>query len=867
MIAESAFTTVFGAVPAGGNDRLLYLCRAAVDQGYAIVPLHPGTKKPMCTLTSREVRDADELAREDARLAGHKHWATARHACGLKHALTERKDVDRVIKRLVKNHGEINIGVELGRSRVIVVDVDTEAENAAFHEAWLQATGEPLPFGMTVRSPGVYADEEWKHKNGGHYWFSLPEGIAMPTADGALKDPTGWVAMWADRQVLVPPSVRTEGPYELIGDIHPAPKWLIMKILAHALERKRRLEQQAETRQRRLAEGTEEASIDVWSADTPWEDLLEPDGWYNTTVPDTCGCDIWTAPGIHASPKSATAHDVGCGASPYDDSAGHLPLHVWTDNPPEHLAGFTKTFSKIQYVALRDHGGDIRAACRAQGIMAEGNGARAPLTPLEGQALLQRFGVDADPLAQPSEPSGKAQELRALETTGTYPDEQVVASDAVERLIQNRLNEKLINEEADNRLMRIKFPYLSRIAARGFRSMDTVLSEAAQTPAEFLIERWLRQGSYGVLGAEYKAGKTWFMLDMALSVASGSMFLGLVPAKLGNVAIMHNEGDTQEFSDKLHAVARFKGLTLDAEILDRLKYQEGATKMDDPGAVSRMHDELGAFGPDLVLIDPWYLSAGEDADGKTLSKMGTVLGNLQGVTQSLGAALIISAHWNQTGAGRGVSRIAGAGLQEWARVIINVAVDKYTPAKPYKVDRTGRTRAELAIDLSGQVSGMYRVNRDVWRDDARDLSSPMHYLVNVVEVDEETHSSGSTKRDVSRSEQFRLLQAYADHPEGLIKGKAIETARGIPGKVTGTTYKRWSIAFDELINAECLEDVAEVLATTSEGNVKVQTTAKYALTVTGRNRLAKAREGVDLSMFLGKQEETDMSTPVPENEV
>lgn len=414
MISESTFTSIFGAVPAGSTEAsLVHLCREAIRRGYAIVPCHPGTKKPMCTLSSREINKADELARETARANGHRKWATVRHACGLYHAMTDTKESDRVIKRLVRDHGQINIGIELKRSRMIVVDVDTEVENAAFRESWRMETGSVPTFGFTVQSPGMMdRGGQWAHKNGGHYYFAVPEGIDMPTADGAMKDPSGWIAMWADRQVLVPPSRREEGAYVLLGDVHPVHPWLLKKILTHALERKTRAEEQAQRSAERAQGNGETASIDSWSAETSWTELLEPDGWYDTGLPDNCGCDIWTAPGVHASHKSATAHDIGCAR--YDDSPGHAPLHVWTDNPPEWLAGFTKTFTKIQYVANRDHQGSLWHACEALGIAHEGVAVGSPLRSLgASNETLMRIALDSssrppDPLPQPSETSGPA---------------------------------------------------------------------------------------------------------------------------------------------------------------------------------------------------------------------------------------------------------------------------------------------------------------------------------------------------------------------------------------------------------------------------------------------------------------------------
>ena len=942
MIAESSFAAVFGAPAIGGEDSLVHLARAAVRAGFAVVPCLPGTKQPMCTLPERDRKSADTAAQDAARAAGRPRWHTARHACGVKHAITAEKDSDRIIRRLVRNYGTVNLGVELSASRVIVVDVDTDAENDAFAASWHAATGAPLPFGMTVRSPGVYdtTTDVWKHKNGGHYWFALPEGFDLPSGDGAMKDESGWIAMWAARQVLVPPSVRPEGAYLLVGDVHPAPKWLLQQVLDFVSTRQQRAVDQEARRSTRV--DGQEPHIDAWASVTSWDALLEPDGWFNTGLPDSCGCEIWTAPGVHASPKSATAHDVGCAA--YDDAPGHCPLHVWTDNPPEFLLTGGKTFTKIQYVAHRDHGGDIQLACRAEGIEREviplipipgvpaalagpismsqnGNGSLETRTaaagatsesgrgPAAGVRWEDSTGVGWTPPDTASREEAVAAGLRPV---GTPPEYEAWAAEhedtltpaeledlgweqprlvgiptgvvpplpaggapaptaeapfdpayaAWENQVRAELQRLLLRAEAERRHTEIRYPYAAKVAARGFQPMRAVLKAAAESPAEFLIEDWIRAGSYGVLGAQYKAGKTFLVLDAAISVAAGVPFLGIVPAKQGRVALMHNEGDLVEFHDRLRAVAAFKRVQLTDEVLDRMMFQEGATRMDRPDEVARLYDDLGEFDPDLITLDPWYMSAGDEADGKTLSKMGAVLGNLQGIAQELSSALLVTAHWNQSGSGKGVERWSGSGLAEWGRYLINVAIDRLVPARPYAEDRTRRTSVDLNVTLSGQVSGTYTVHREVWRDDARDLQSPMHYLVAASEAEDAAADTTPISRDVTMGARERLLRTYAASAEGLTKTKAIETAKG--ARHAGRTVRVWNEAFDELVHAGHIEEVGEVIATNTAGQEKAGGYLKYAISRDGAaeiTRLDEARlRGGSIARFVGIPTQTTTTT-------
>lgn len=360
MIAGSVFTNIFGMIPPG-DDRVVRVAKAAAAAGFAVVACKPGQKVPMCTLTARQAVTAD---RQASYAAGRK----VRHACGIAHATTDPAVAGRVFTRLVAQNGPVNLGVELGASRMLVVDVDTREEREAFLSDWTTASGQDQSARTpTVLSPGALRvtdsgpEPVWVHKDGGHFWFTLPDGVTLPTGSGVLKHPSGWTVMWADHQVLVPPSTRPEGPYRLTGQGEPAPDWLTDMIIMEADARSIRMASRAD---RAFDSGD---PLERWSAITSWSALLEPDDWTSTGLVDTCSCPIWTAPGAHASPKSATAHDVGC--TRFDVETGWGPLHVWTDNPPPWLVG-RDTWTKVGYLSARDHAGNHRDAMVAVGILA-----------------------------------------------------------------------------------------------------------------------------------------------------------------------------------------------------------------------------------------------------------------------------------------------------------------------------------------------------------------------------------------------------------------------------------------------------------------------------------------------------------------
>lgn len=679
MIAESTFGTVFGATVAGGEDSLPHVARAVVRAGYALVVNRPETKKPICTLTSAEVKKADELARAEAYDAGKKRWELATHPCGVHHAITVDKDADRIVKRLVKNHGRINLGIELHRSRLVVVDVDTEEENAAFRNH-ARELGFPLSGGYTIATPGVMGDDpaNWKHKNGGHYWFTLPEGIELPATDGVYKHPSGWTAMWANRQVLVPPSVRSEGAYRSIGEPQPIPQWLLKEILVFCVERKRAREDTERRKAERLASGSQKAAIDVWSTETPWSELLEPDGWYDTTVPDNCGCPIWTAPGVHASTKSATAHDVGCARM--NDDTGHAPLHVWTDNPPDFLDPNVngKTFTKIQYLALRDHDGNVAAACRDAGIAREGGNAaelvglgannpelmRAALSP-NGSGEVDRdpfpmlngsSGADGSPLSTPTgEPSSTGSMAEQLPMPEQPPD-------PTEKAIAEEMWRLHVREEAKTRFQAQRLT--SQVIPIALTRGDEFLAIEDEEEQYLLDQLWPRYGNV-ILAAQRKSGKTTLVGNLLRSLCDGDPFLGrfCVQRPAGTIALV----DLEMSEAKLRYWTRKQSIVNSSRFhVDSLRGKVATFDILNDKTRERWAEQFRSTGTEVLIVDclrPLMDCLGLDENrdaGVVLSALETLLADA-----GIASGLVVHHAGHDGSRSRGDSRLRDWPDAEW----------------------------------------------------------------------------------------------------------------------------------------------------------------------------------------------------------
>jgi hypothetical protein len=360
------FISVFGIADEKGEIgdepvSVSKVAKAACKQGYGVVPLPPGSKVPnICTLTAQELK-----------AAGPKHRTTSGE-CGVFHVMTDPTVAARVFARIQKKFpGEpLNIGVVAGPSRLINIDADTAEEVQAFQNDWATAEDDPgyLAASPTCLSPGAFRNQEWKHSNGGHFYFTVPEHFDWESyAITSFKAPGGYEVRWGMQMTVVPPSVRAEGAYRPLGDIPEAPAFL----LAAIEERNAKIVANRD----RHAEVFADDNIAAWSARTSWSDLLIPDEWTDTSRIDKCGCPIFEKPGGGSTTfKSATGHENTCAR--WENVEGHGPLHLWTTDPPAPLDSYLtehgQTITKLRYVALTQFHDNVQRAKVELGILKSG---------------------------------------------------------------------------------------------------------------------------------------------------------------------------------------------------------------------------------------------------------------------------------------------------------------------------------------------------------------------------------------------------------------------------------------------------------------------------------------------------------------
>lgn len=392
MLGSTTLTAILGAAPpaTAENARLKAFAKTATAAGLALLLIAPGTKLPVDMRSPIQKRKDDEQAQDAAKAAGRSDWTKAKSLAGSHLATTDPTLIGRYIDKYRKTYGDecaVNFAIEVGRSNIVIVDCDTDAQLRAF----LSDAEIDFDLPPTVRTPGVLnEDGTWAHSEGGHYYFT-PE-TELPTGSGSITMPGEYVIMWHDRYVLIPPSVRPEGPYVLSGREYPLPEWIAERVVHQAEERAAR---RLALENREI--GELDQNIDNWAETVSWDDILAPAGWSMTARADKCGCAVWTAPGDHGSPKSATTHDTGCSLGRYTEV--NAPMHIWTDNPGEDFEAWiassgSKTLSKLQAVAVTTYKGDVGTACAEIGVLQGGTAIEAE-TGVDAKNIGHESGVDA----------------------------------------------------------------------------------------------------------------------------------------------------------------------------------------------------------------------------------------------------------------------------------------------------------------------------------------------------------------------------------------------------------------------------------------------------------------------------------------
>jgi hypothetical protein len=185
---------------------------------------------------------------------------------------------------------------------------------------------------------------------------------------------------------------------------------------------------------------------------------------------------------------------------------------------------------------------------------------------------------------------------------------------------------------------------------------------------EWLIKNVMVKGQPGGIIGPTKALKTNTGVDAAVSVASGSPFLGqfAVPAKQP-VAVVSGESGAQTLQETLVRVCKAKRIS--PKLGGMLRWCFDIPDLSDLAAVDEMVSDLADHGTKFVLLDPLYLMLGA-CDAKNMFETGPRLRVISERFVKAGATPFVVHHSTKqlaVGAPMELKDAAFAGLDQFVR--------------------------------------------------------------------------------------------------------------------------------------------------------------------------------------------------------
>jgi hypothetical protein len=179
-------------------------------------------------------------------------------------------------------------------------------------------------------------------------------------------------------------------------------------------------------------------------------------------------------------------------------------------------------------------------------------------------------------------------------------------------------------------------------------------------PPHELIAGILHKGSKLVLGGGSKSFKTWTLLDLAISVATGTNWFGRATAQ-GKVLFVNFEIQSHPWQTRITDVAAAKGIEIKAGeiILWNLRGHAADFREIVPRIMERARRENFA----LIVLDPIYKLYG-NTDENSAGNVALLLNSLEKLATESGAAIAFGAHFakGNASAKEAIDRISGSGV-------------------------------------------------------------------------------------------------------------------------------------------------------------------------------------------------------------
>ena len=235
--------------------------------------------------------------------------------------------------------------------------------------------------------------------------------------------------------------------------------------------------------------------------------------------------------------------------------------------------------------------------------------------------------------------------------------------------------------------------------------------------------RWLIEGLWsaagvGIVGGTPKTGKTWFTLELAVSVASGVAALDCfeVPSS-GPVVVFPAEDDPRAVRDRVAGIAAHKGVVLEGLPLHLITAR--ALRLDEDGDRRGLAAMLDRVRPKLVVLDPLVRLHGGDEN--YAGHIAELLGFLRSLQREFGCAILLTHHITKRRSSKGAQMgqaLRGSGeLHAWGDSNIYLTRTKEGLVRVELEHRSAPSPEPAFVKLRVGESGTWLERVDVLEDD------------------------------------------------------------------------------------------------------------------------------------------------------
>jgi len=181
------------------------------------------------------------------------------------------------------------------------------------------------------------------------------------------------------------------------------------------------------------------------------------------------------------------------------------------------------------------------------------------------------------------------------------------------------------------------------------RTPELPVAQAAALPAQPPAAAWLVRHLWsrlavGLISGHPKVGKSWFGLDLAVSVASGTDCLGAFPVdQPGPVLVYLAEDPLPRVRERIASLCALRNLPLDH--LPMHVITAASLRLDDQGDRDRLAATVARLAPRLLVLDPLIrLHAGDENDSRYISGL---LGYLRTLSREHDLAIALVHHMSK----------------------------------------------------------------------------------------------------------------------------------------------------------------------------------------------------------------------------